>query len=266
MVTERALGRDPDDFDPEDDFEAVGGGYRPGAVLERLRLWARFTGPARLASGVGVALVVAAIAWWLLRTPALPTEAGLPSARSSTTVPALDGAGGPSIPSAPTTIASAETAPSEPSVVVHVTGAVSAPGVYRLSSSSRVGDAIVAAGGASADADPDALNLAAPVLDGDRIDVPTVGEIEAPPFTTLGPGQLHSAGTPGAAASPAGPVDINAASGPELDALPGIGPATSSAIVAYRTEHGPFGSVDALEDVPGIGPAKLAALRDLVTV
>jgi competence protein ComEA len=66
--------------------------------------------------------------------------------------------------------------------------------------------------------------------------------------------------------SPADPVDLNAATLEQLDALPGVGPATAQAIVAYRSKHGPFQSVDGLADVPGIGPARLDALRDLVRV
>ena len=62
-----------------------------------------------------------------------------------------------------------------------------------------------------------------------------------------------------------GPVDVNRASAAELDALPGVGPATAAAIVTDRERNGPFVGVDDLERVPGIGPAKLAAIRDLVT-
>ena len=63
-----------------------------------------------------------------------------------------------------------------------------------------------------------------------------------------------------------GPVDINRADVGELDALPGIGPTTAAAIIDHRERHGPFTSVSGLEDVPGIGPAKMAQLRELVTV
>jgi competence protein ComEA len=82
---------------------------------------------------------------------------------------------------------------------------------------------------------------------------------ETPP-----PAPPAAAGPPGSAA-PAGPIDVNRATVAELDELPGVGPATATAIVAHRDEHGPFASVDDLEAVPGIGPAKLAAIRDLVT-
>ena len=65
---------------------------------------------------------------------------------------------------------------------------------------------------------------------------------------------------------PAGPVDLNRATAAELDALPGIGPATAQAIVDHREANGPFASVDDLEQVRGIGPAKLATIRPLVTL
>jgi competence protein ComEA len=70
----------------------------------------------------------------------------------------------------------------------------------------------------------------------------------------------------GATAAPSGPIDLNTATAEELDALPGVGPATAAAIVSHRERNGPFTSVDGLLDVRGIGPAKLEALRDLVTV
>ena len=57
-------------------------------------------------------------------------------------------------------------------------------------------------------------------------------------------------------------VQLNQATAEELQALPGVGPALSERIVVYRTEHGPFKSIDQLIEVKGIGEAKLAKLRD----
>ena len=249
--------------DPVDPWESVSDrdsiapepSWSPAALAERARLWLRFVGPARLATGVVVAIAVAAAAFWLLRTPSPPTEAGLPYARSSATT----AAGASSTSSIAATVAPTTTA----ELVVHVTGAVDAPGVYRVRAGSRVGDAIAAAGGAAPGAAADALNLAALVRDGDRIDVPAAGQLTSPPFTTLAPGVVHA--VVGSEPSP-GPVDLNRATAAELEALPGIGPATAAAILTYRAEHGAFGAVDELEDVPGIGPAKLAALHGLVAV
>ena len=73
-------------------------------------------------------------------------------------------------------------------------------------------------------------------------------------------------GSAGGGDAASGPIDLNAATPAELEELPGIGPATATAIVEHRDEHGPFASVDDLTDVRGIGPAKLDAIRDLVRV
>lgn len=139
-------------------------------------------------------------------------------------------------------------------VAVHVAGAVHAPGLVELAEPGRVADAIAAAGGMLADADADRLNLAAPVADGQRVYVPLVGEAAVPAIDA------------GDGGSGSGPLNLNTATGAQLEGLPGVGPATAAAIVAWRDEHGPFASVNALDDVPGIGPAKLQALFDLVTV
>ncbi len=248
--------------DPVDPWESVSDrdsiapepSWSPAALAERARLWLRFVGPARLATGVVVAIAVAGAAFWLLRTPSPPTEAGLPYARSTPTT----AAGASSTSSIAATVAPTTTA----ELVVHVTGAVDAPGVYRVRAGSRVGDAIAAAGGPAPGAAADALNLAALVRDGDRIDVPAAGELTSPSFTTLAPGVVHAV----VGSEPSRPVDLNRATAAELEALPGIGPATAAAILTYRAEHGAFGAVDELEDVPGIGPAKLAALDGLVAV
>jgi competence protein ComEA len=163
---------------------------------------------------------------------------------------------------ASTTVASARTSSGSTApvaLVVHVAGAVVAPGIHELGAGARVVDAVEAAGGLTADADAARINLAAPVADGARVYVVAVGEA-APPVAAGGEP------TDGGDAAPAGPVNINTADAAALDALPGVGPATAAAILEHRSKIGSFTSVDQLLDVPGIGEAKLEALRDLVTV
>ena len=135
--------------------------------------------------------------------------------------------------------------------VVHVSGAVTAPGVYRLPPTARVVDAVEAAGGAVLGADLHQLNLAALIVDGQQVRVPMEGEVLPPPAD---------------ASIGVGPVDLNRADVVMLQTLPGIGPATAEAIVAHRDENGSFQTVDELLDVPGIGPAKLAAIADAAVV
>lgn len=138
-------------------------------------------------------------------------------------------------------------------VVVHVVGAVRAAGLYRLPAGSRVADAVEQAGGAAAVADVALVNLAAPLVDGQQVVVPSRADA---------PGANGPAG--GAGASGSGPVHLNTASVEELDELPGVGPVTAQKILDHREKHGPFTSVDDLDAVPGIGAAKIEQLRDLV--
>ena len=155
------------------------------------------------------------------------------------------------------------------SVVVHVTGAVSSPGVVTLPPGSRVTDAINAVGGASADADTEQLNLARVLSDGEQIRVPRIGEVLPDPAPQPGGDAASGARTaPGKSGDggASGTVNINTASASELEKLPGIGPALAQRIVEYRDSHGPFASVDSLTDVPGIGKAKLEGLREQATV
>jgi competence protein ComEA len=140
-------------------------------------------------------------------------------------------------------------------VIVQAAGAVVRPGLFRLAPGSRVDDLVQAAGGLAADADPDRVNLAALLTDGEKIYIPRVGE----PLPA-------DAVDNSASSSGAQPIDLNTASIADLDTLPGIGPATAQAIVDYRSQHGRFRSVDDLLNVRGIGPAKLEELRPLVRV
>jgi competence protein ComEA len=147
-------------------------------------------------------------------------------------------------------------APAKPAtaklLVIDVAGAVRRPGLYRLRSGSRIDDAIAAAGGPTGKAQLDAVNLAAPIADGEQVVVPGRGAAGA------------AASPPAAGSSPTAPLDLNTATPEQLDALPGIGPVTAQKILDYRQAHGPFHSVAELEGVPGIGPARLAQLKGLV--
>jgi competence protein ComEA len=134
--------------------------------------------------------------------------------------------------------------------------------VYAVPAGGRVADAVIAAGGTASEADVEQINLAARLSDGERIYVPKKGE--AAPAVAASPAPAGGAGKAGA--TPAGPVDLNTATAEQLEALPGVGPATSKAILTYRASHGRFRSVTELLEVPGIGPAKLEALRPLVKV
>ena len=233
--------------------------------------WLTWFGVGRLAVVACCVVIVAGGGYWLVRSPTPSTEAGLPFAQPGD--PASSGGTNspgatlpaPSVPDDTGDTAS-EASPDPPtSIVVHVAGAVTGPGVYRLSGDPRVHTAIEAAGGATADADLDGLNLAAPVGDGQRIYVPVAGEVDPAdvPSDAIAPIDVGG-GAPGAAIA-AGPIDLNVASAAELEQLPGVGPATAGAIVDDRDRNGPFASVDDLDRVPGIGPAKLDAIRDLVT-
>jgi competence protein ComEA len=139
-------------------------------------------------------------------------------------------------------------------LVVDVAGAVRRPGVYHLAAGSRVGDAIEAAGGFAPTVDTQAaakdLNLAAALIDGQKVVVPTRGA--ATPADPAGTGA-------------GGLVDLNHASESELDALPGIGPVTAAKIIASRNER-PFSDPKELVDRKLVGQKTWEKLRDLVTV
>lgn len=172
-------------------------------------------------------------------------------------------------------VSTAQSSPSTPApdgpVIVSVVGLVHKPGLVTLSAGARIADALSAAGGALDGADLIGLNMARRVADGEQI---IVG-IAAPPGepTTMG-SSVASEQAPAGPSDPvddSGPaptesVDLNTATEEELDALPGVGPVTAAAIIAWRTANGAFANVDQLADVDGIGPARLEKLRAQVHV
>jgi competence protein ComEA len=243
--------------------------------------------PRRVAAALAALAVAALVTWRLLAPAPAPAEMSLPYTEGASpagaepagagpttatagevapvgAAPAAGVAGAPDPAGASATGASGAGAASASELVVHVAGAVAQPGVQRLGTGARVVDAVDRAGGATPDAELARINLAAPLQDGQQVYVPRLGEPSPPAVATgAAPGGLPPSGEPGDAT---GPVDLNAATAEQLDTLPGVGPATAEAIIAHRQAEGPFTSVDQLLDVRGIGDAKLADLRDLVTV
>lgn len=143
-------------------------------------------------------------------------------------------------------------------VVVHVTGAVSAPGVYTLPSDARVDDAVRAAG-ATAEADLSQLNLAQKLADGQKITVPAIGSAS----TSAGEGTTT---TPADASSDGALVNINTASLEELETLPSIGEVRAQAIITYRETNGGFRTIEELQEVSGIGEKIFADVAPHITV
>ncbi|MEL6890075.1 MAG: ComEA family DNA-binding protein [Actinomycetota bacterium] len=245
----------------------------PRPLSDRAREWVEWFGLSRLITSAVAVVVVCLGTWWLVRSPTPPPEAALPRAAAAapgdtttTTSPATSSAAAGTATSDELVdaagVGGGQDAHADARVVVHVAGAVERPGVYEFGPGSRIADAVDRAGGATRLGRPHELNLAAPLADGMRIHVPVEGEEVEPALRADAVAHRSEVNSDD---GPAGPIDVNVATEPQLDDLPGVGPATAAAIVTERDRNGPFASVDDLERVPGIGPAKLAALRDLVT-
>lgn len=146
--------------------------------------------------------------------------------------------------------------PTEKPIVVHITGAVPRPGVYALPKDARVQDVISAAGGFLAEAQKDGINLARLLEDGEQLDIPY-----AEGFSPVIPTAIPIVVQPTTDL-----ININIASSFELDTLPGIGPTTAQKIIDYRTQNGPFVTIEDIVNVSGIGPVTYDRIKDLITV
>ncbi|ORJ64222.1 ComEA family DNA-binding protein [Mycobacterium simiae] len=275
---QRRLGADPDldspaegsDAEPDpadEDQNSLLPRWLPDATpdqgwLARLRADPGRAGAIALAVVAALAVLITIIT--LMRDqPAPVMSAKLPPVQKASTA-------GPASPGSPAVATPA--GPDRP-VVVSVVGLVHKPGLVTLAPGARIADALQAAGGAMDGADTIGLNMARPLTDGEQI---VVGLAPVPGK----PAALGSSVAAGAAPAPAAPapasgsarpkpggvLDLNTATVEQLDALPGVGPVTAAAIVAWRQSNGKFASVDQLADVDGIGPARLDKLRALVRV
>ncbi len=134
-------------------------------------------------------------------------------------------------------------------ITVHVVGAVNRPGVYQLAAGARVHQLLEQAGGPTADADLEAVNLARPLFDGEQVQIYRFGE------------------TPeGGSGQGSGLININRATAAELETLPGIGPVRAKDIVQHREKYGNFKDITEIMDVSGIGEGIFKTIEDLITI
>ncbi len=199
-------------------------------------------------SVIGVLLVLGLITagWLLLR--ARPVAVASPGEVVTMSTP---------LHSAPT--ASPTTAERATRLVVHVLGEVRHPGLVKLAESSRVQDAIEAAGGLTGRADPGELNLAQPLADGQQVVIGTKSDPA---------GEVRDGGESGAGSgsSATATLDLNRTNQAQLEELPGVGPVTAQAILTWRQQHGRFNRIEELQEVDGIGPKTYAQIAPHVRV
>lgn len=146
---------------------------------------------------------------------------------------------------------------------VYVCGAVARPGVYPMYEGMRVFEALELAGGFARDADQEWLNQAELLQDGQRLYVYTQEETRA---IEEGKAAGTAAGQADGKDSEKQKVNLNTADREQLKTLPGIGDAKADAIVQYREEHGPFGSIEEIQNISGIKSGMFSKIRDLITV
>jgi competence protein ComEA len=212
--------------------------------LATVKHWVAFLGPRRLIGSVAGVAVAVGLGWFVVKPSPTPIEFSLPSITTAV-LPSTDS-----------------------EIHVHVVGAVKRPGVYSMPALSRVVDAVRAAGGSLPTANLEGINMAQTLMDAEQVFIPlrrtvmprsTVAPRHRPrprvTSTTISQGMQESK-----------VVNINTATATQLETLTGVGPATARAIISYRTSKGVFTKVEDLLNVPGIGPAKLAAMRNEISV
>ncbi|MCX6535937.1 MAG: helix-hairpin-helix domain-containing protein [Actinobacteria bacterium] len=208
----------------------------------------KWFGLSRLIGSVLSLIAVALAGWWLLRVPPPPPEDSIPIAGTVTTLSVMA--------ISPQTQELVKELVTE--ITVHIAGAVKTPGVYQFHVGARINDGVVAAGGATAQADLDSVNLAMLLSEGEQIYIPKRNDkphiIVQPRFTSSN--SSNSSTNNELQIS----ININTATAIELEQLAGVGPSTAKAIIEFRQKNGGFKTVEDLLNVRGIGPAKLSEI------
>ena len=235
----------------------------------RTQNWERWLKAIRADPGRAGGIALAVIAAIAVLVAVLATLNDQPAPVVSAKLPPVEMVSSAARPSSSETPQPDQEAPDQ-QTVVSVVGLVHQPGLVTLAPGSRIADAVSAAGGALDGADLIGLNLAGHITDGQQIVVGVATPAGQPAVlgSSVTPGSSRAAGPSSAPADATarGPLDLNTATVEQLDELPGVGPVTADAIVAWRSAHGKFTSVDQLGDVDGIGPARLEKLRNLLRV
>lgn len=148
--------------------------------------------------------------------------------------------------------------PGSAKICVDVKGAVNRPGVYYLPKSSRVKEAIDAAGGAKADADMKQVNLAKQLQDAQVVYVPLPGE----KIPATGGSEAQA----GSANENQQKINLNSATKADLQKIDGVGDKKADKILAYRQQHGQFKSVEELKNISGFGDKTVAKMKDQLAV
>ncbi len=143
----------------------------------------------------------------------------------------------------------------ETTIIVDVSGAVSQSGIVELKTKSRVADAIDAAGGLKEDADISSINRASILEDGDKLYIPTQDESKE-----------NSQVLPESVSNDKNKVNLNTATGSELEEIKGVGPATAEKILIYRGKHGAFTSIEEVMNVDGIGEKTFEQMKDFIMI
>lgn len=237
--------------------EEDGGGYRGG----RRPMSTRLRGRTGLRPVILIGVLVTVLGCWFWWHVATGAPQVVPLSEASPAV-----ADTPAAEAGDATASGGDPAAAAGMIIVHVAGAVARPGVVRLPPGSRLHEAIAAAGGGTAAADPDRLNLASVLEDGQKVLVPERGDpgpAEPAPEETNG---STGSGAGGTGSADGRKIDLNTAGVEELGTLPRVGPVLAQRIVDWRKQHGRFKAVEELDAVDGVGPKLLEALRPLVRV
>ena len=225
------------------------------SALLKVQATIKWFGLSRLVGSILSLIAVALAGWWLLRVPPPPPEDSIPIASTATTLSFAV--------SSPQTIELATELDKKlvKELTVHIAGAVKTPGVYQLHVGARINDGVVAAGGATAQADLDSVNLAMLLSEGEQIYIPKRNEkphiIVQPRFTSSNNLNSSNSATNNELQIS---ININTATAIELEQLAGVGPSTAKAIIEFRQKNGGFKTVEDLLNVRGIGPAKLSEI------